>query len=120
MRSHIAASLLVWKLSTSAPSSRPSAWSCASISASVTVPYCTGSRLPNMLWLMPCSMRIFMASPLLSDQWDRHAIDDGARVRTHVAPPCEGLGRLLDQHADAVGQLRHACVLGQAQERREA
>jgi hypothetical protein len=26
----------------------------------VTVPYCTGSRLPNMLWLMPWSMRIFI------------------------------------------------------------
>ena len=33
----------------------------ASISASVIVPYCWGSRLPNTLRLMPCSMRIFIA-----------------------------------------------------------
>jgi hypothetical protein len=33
--------------------------SLASISASVIVPYCFGSRFPNMLWLMPCSIRIF-------------------------------------------------------------
>ena len=67
MRSHIAASLLVWKLSTSTPSSLPSERSLASISASVIVPYCFGSRLPNMLWLMPWSIRIFfMSNPFLT------------------------------------------------------
>src|SRR5882672_1658482 len=60
MRSHIAPSSLVWKLSTSAASSRPSACRRESISASVMVPYCLGSRLPNMLWLMPWSMSTFM------------------------------------------------------------
>jgi hypothetical protein len=27
------------------------------------VPYCAGSRLPNMAWLMPWSMTIFMVCP---------------------------------------------------------
>ena len=61
MRSHMAPSWLVWKLTTSAPSSRPRSCSWPSICSSVMVPYCLGSRLPNMLWLMPCSMRIFIA-----------------------------------------------------------
>ena len=38
MRSHIAPSWFVWKLSTSTPSSRPNVRSVSSISASVTVP----------------------------------------------------------------------------------
>src|SRR5262245_41875293 len=60
MRSHIVASLLVWKVSSSTPSSFARALSCASISASVTVPYSAGSRCPNMLRLMPWRARIFM------------------------------------------------------------
>src|SRR5262249_51908866 len=60
MRSHITDSLLVWKVSSSTPSSLASALSCASISPSVTVPYSAGSRCPNMLRLMPWSARIFM------------------------------------------------------------
>src|SRR5262245_58111611 len=60
MRSHISASLFVWKVSSSTPRSLASSLSCASISASVTVPYRAGSRCPNMLRLMPWSARIFM------------------------------------------------------------
>jgi hypothetical protein len=59
MRSHIAASLLVGKLWTCTSSSVASVWSAWSMSANVTVPYWTGSRLPNMLWLTPCGIRIF-------------------------------------------------------------
>src|SRR5215813_6012875 len=66
MRSHIAASLLVWKASSSTPSSFARALSCASISASVTVPYSAGSRWPNMLRLTPWSTRIFIDPPLFS------------------------------------------------------
>src|SRR5262245_61152212 len=60
MRSHIAASLLVWKVSSSTPSSFAKSWSCASISASVPVPYSSGCRSANLLRLMPWSARIFM------------------------------------------------------------
>src|SRR5215468_2009754 len=63
MRSHMAPSLFVWKVSISTPSSFARAFSCASISGSVMVPYSAGSRLPNMLRLMPCSTRTFMKPP---------------------------------------------------------
>ena len=51
-----------------------------------------------------------------SDQGDGHALDDGPGVRPHATPPQEGLRRLLDQHAHAIGELRHARVLCQAKE----
>src|SRR5215471_18861773 len=65
MRSHMAPSLFVWKVSISTPSSLASPFSAASISASVMVPYMAGSRLPNMLRLTPCSTRTFMEPPFL-------------------------------------------------------
>ena len=52
--------MLVWKHSTSTPSSAPSSASSVSISGSVTVPYWPGSRLPSMSRFTPWSTSTFM------------------------------------------------------------
>src|SRR5688572_16481523 len=99
MRSHMAPSKLLWKLSTCAPSSSPRACNAWSMSARVAVPYWRGSRLPNMLWLMPCSISTLATIDLL--QGNRQLIDHRTCVGPHPAPPGKRLGGLLHQHADA-------------------
>lgn len=60
MHAAISPSLWAWSLWVSASSSWPSTCSCLSSYASVIIPYCLASRLPNLLRLMPCRMRILI------------------------------------------------------------
>ncbi len=46
--------------------------------------------------------------------------NDGAGIGSHAMPPRECLGSLFGQHADAIGNVLYAGVLGQPQEGRQA